>query len=170
MAMASTGKRVLLVDGDPQRAVITKAFGAEGRSGVNEIFDRSMLPGDSSDILVPTAHTNLSILPVGADSTRSLADRSTSQIEAFMKFVTEQADLVVFDVPPCDIFSDASRLASYVDEVCMVISASSTNYQQIPAGHEILTRAGAKNVNLVLTDASPQDEPFGDTRRYLRSA
>lgn len=168
MAMAATGVKVILVDADPVRAAITKAFGASGKAGMSEIVAANTLPAESSSVFEQTVHDNLSLLPAG-NSTEGLGARTTEEIERFFAWVTSQADMVVFDMPPCDLFADASRLASYVDEVCVVVSASSTSYQHIPNGYDILTRSGAKNVSLILTDASAQEEPFADTRRYRRT-
>lgn len=170
MSMAAAGSRVLLVDADPLRGLITKAFSAEGRSGVSEIFERTTLPGEGADVFIPTVHDNLTLLPTGADTSRTLADRTNAQVAAFIRFIADKFDIVVLDLPPCDLYADASRLAALVDEVCLVVSASQTNYQSIPAAYDILNRAGAKHVSLILTDASPNDEPFGDSRRYGRTA
>lgn len=170
MAAAAAGKKVLLVDMDPIRGLVTKAFGAEGRPGVSDIFERNTLSPESSELFVPTVHDNLVLLPTGADTARTLADRTTDQVEAFVKFISDKYDLVVLDTPPCDLFADASRIAALVDEISLVVSASQTNYQSIPSGYDLLARAGAKSVNLVLTDASPKDEPFADSRNYRRTA
>lgn len=166
IALASTGHKVILVDCDPVRGAITKAFGAEGQPGVSDVFDRNTLPSEGSDVLVSTQHANLSLLPVGSDPTKTLADRPNQQLEDAVAYLRSRADVVVFDVPPCDMYSDASRIAALMDEVCMVVSANTTNYAQVPNGYEILHRAGAKDVSLILTDASPNDEPFGNTQAY----
>lgn len=166
VALANAGTKVILVDCDPVRGLVTKAFEADAKTGMSELFDRSTLPSEGSDVLIATGVQNLSLLPVGADPSKSLADRPTAQIEAIVGFLKDKADVIVFDTPPCDMFSDSSRLASLVDEVCMVVSANTTNYSQIPNGYEILQRAGAKDVSLVLTDASANDEPFANTKGY----
>ncbi len=168
MALASTGKKVLLVDCDPTRGLITKVFEAETKSGLSDIFSKTALPAaGSTEAFVSTEHQGLWLLPMGSDASQSLADRQGDQLEAIVTFLKGSADVIVFDVPPCDLFADASRLAGMVDEVCMVVSANTTNYAQIPNGYEILHRAGATEVSLILTDASPNDEPFANTKGYI---
>lgn len=169
IALAATGTKVILVDADGHRSDISKAMGAEARSGLSDIFASTALPAEGANMFVQTEHDNLSLLPIGSDRTRTLADYSTAQIEAFISWVSSQADVVIFDTPPCDLYADASRLVSFADDVTMVVSAASTNYQQIPDGYGILLRAGAKAVNLVLTDASAKDEAFGDAKNYSRA-
>lgn len=168
LAMAGAGKRVIIVDADPIRGLVTRAFGAEGRSGFSELLERNTLPTDTSEVLFSTQHENLWLLPMGSDATKTIADRRLDQVQSVMAFLRGQADIIVFDVPPCDMFSDASRMAELTDEVCMVVSASTTNFSAIPNGYEILHRAGAEQVSLVLTDASVGDEPFAGTSNYSR--
>lgn len=170
IALANAGTKVLIVDCDPVRGLASKAFGAEARSGLSEIFNKSTLSNESGDVFASTVHDNLSVLPIGTDPSKTLADRSVAQLESVMDFLKSQAEVVIFDCPPCDMFADASRIAGLVDETCMVVSASTTNYNQIPNGYEILHRAGSKEVNLVLTDASANEEAFGDATRYSRGA
>jgi len=168
MSMASAGKRVLLVDCDNYKSLITKAFGAESRSGLSDILDQTTLPGNQSDVFIATVHDNLALMSIGSDTSKSLADRTSQQVEALFSLLAGKFDLVVFDMLPCDQFSDCSRMAKNVDEVNMVISAQATNFQSIPKGYEILSRGGAKSVSLILTDASPKDEPFTDSARYTK--
>lgn len=101
---------------------------------------------------------------------KSASDYTDEQLQGVLEHLKSVADVIVFDTPPCDVFADATRLSESVNEVFMVVSANSTNYAQIPNGYELLTRAGAKEVSLVLTDASPTEEPFTGTQSYAKSA
>ncbi len=170
MGVAHSGKRVLLVDADPVRFLATKAFEAEGRTGFSDLLERQTLPGDGTDVVMSTVHENLSFLPAGSTMAKSASDYTDEQLQGVLEHLKSVADVIVFDTPPCDVFADATRLSESVNEVFMVVSANSTNYAQIPNGYELLTRAGAKEVSLVLTDASPTEEPFTGTQSYAKSA
>jgi len=168
IAMARTGSRVLLVDADLRRASLSKVFEVADKPGLADILSSSALPdGADSDLILPTAHENLSILPAGAKGTSGLGDYPAANVSALIQELRDKAQVIVIDAPPCDAFSDASGLAKHVDEICLVVSARSTVFRTIPLAYEILTRAGAKSVSLVLTQASAQEEPFADNPRYL---
>jgi len=77
---------------------------------------------------------------------------------------------VIFAVPPCDILADAAAVSRFVDETCLVVSARTTNYRQIPAAHEIIQRGGGKKVSLILTDANVDEEAFTRKGSYLAKA
>lgn len=170
MGLANSGKRVLLVDADPVRALATKAFDAEGKFGLSDLFEKRTLPSEGTEAIMATPHANLQFLPVGTTSVKSLTERTNDELLAVLGQLRTGAEIVVFDTPPCDMFADAARLAGEVDEVFMVVSANSTNYSMIPNGYELLTRAGAKDVSLVLTDASANEEAFSEAQSYSKSA
>lgn len=168
VAAARARTRTLLVDLDLRRATITNMFGGDGKSGVSDILARTQLPSESDqDLSIPTPEECLRVLPAGTDRSKGLADVATNHIEAIVNSLRGKAEMIVIDAPPCDAFSDASRLAKYVDEVILVVSAKTTNFRNIPLAYEILTRSGAKNVNLVLMDASVEDEPFSSSTRSM---
>ncbi len=161
VAMSKTGSRTVLVDCDLRLPRLSEMFGVQGRSGVAEILGRTILPGESTDLFVSTQHDNLLILPAGAASASGLSDFLTSHMSGLIEDLREKADTVVINCPPVDVFADASRLAQYVDETCLVISAKTTSYRAIPVAQEILHKSGAKATSIVLTNASPTEEPFG---------
>ena len=161
VAMSKTGSRTALVDCDLRLPRLSELFGVEGRSGVAEILGRTILPGESTDLFVSTEHDNLTILPAGAASPTGLSDFLTSHMSGLIEDLRDKADTVVINCPPVDVFADASRLAQYVDETCLVISAKTTSYRAIPVAQEILMKSGAKAMSIVLTNGSPTEEPFG---------
>jgi polysaccharide biosynthesis transport protein len=170
LATARTGVRTLLVDCDLRHPAITTSFDANEQSGVSDMLNRTLLASDSVDMSLETAHKNLRLVPAGTDGVGGLADFPTSHIVGIINGFAEKADVVVVDAPPCDIVADAARLVPYMDQVCLVVSASSTSFRSVPMAYDILKRCGAKEISLILTHASPQDEPFSKKSRYLLGA
>jgi uncharacterized protein involved in exopolysaccharide biosynthesis len=159
-AVAQTGLKTLLVDADLRKATASDRLLKEPKPGVSDLLGRSMLPTESSDLLVDTRHENLWFLPAGSANGASLADYQTTLVLSFLETLKSLADVVVLDLPACDVLSDAARMAKLVDDVYLVVSARETPYRQVPQAQEILMQSGAKSVSLILTDASPGDEPF----------
>jgi polysaccharide biosynthesis transport protein len=167
VATAKTGVKTVLVDCDLRHPALTAAFELEDRSGISDMLNRTLLPVEGQDLSVETDHKNLLFVPAGADGATDLAEFPTSMITGIIDNFKQKGDVIVLDAPPCDIVSDAARLVPYVDEVCLVVSATSTSYRAVPIAYDILKRCGAKNISLILTHASPQDEPFSKKSRYL---
>ncbi|MCX7798842.1 MAG: hypothetical protein N2109_00690 [Fimbriimonadales bacterium] len=162
LALAQTGLRTLLVDADLKRATASDRLLKEPKPGVSDLLGRAMLPTASSDLLVQTKQENLWFLPAGSANGASLADFQTPLVVGLLETLKSLADVVVLDLPACDVLSDAARMAKLVDDVYLVVSARETPYRQVPQAQDILTQSGAKSVSLILADASPGDEPFSN--------
>ncbi len=161
VAVARTGAKTILVDCDLRQPQLSALFGMTGRTGTSDILGRTVLPGDSTDLLAATEHENLSVLPAGSSTEEGLADFQTAYIKGLLDDLAARADIVVLLSPAVDVYSDSARLAQYVEEVCLVVSAKTTSYRSIPMAQEILEKAGARSVSIVLTNASSSDEAFG---------
>ncbi len=166
VALAKAGVKTLLVDCDLRHPTLTAAMDAEKKSGLSDMLNRSMLPSDG-DLSLETKHKNLMFLPAGVDKVEDLTEFPTVLISGMLQSLKDYADVVVVDAPPCDVVSDTSRLVPYMDQVCLVVSAKSTSYRSVPVAYEILKRCGAKTIEMILTHASPSDEPFARSSRYL---
>lgn len=170
LAASRTGLRVLLVDCDLRNPTLTDLFHAGERSGVSDMLNRTLLPSDATSLEIPTQHDHLFLVPAGSDGNGGLGDYPTAHVIGIIEGLREKADLVVLDAPPCDVLADAARLTPYVDQVCLVVSAATTGFRAVPVAYDILQRSGAKEIHLVLTHASPRDEPFSQRSRSLAAA
>lgn len=168
LSAARAGSKVLLVDADLSRAAITKSFDMGPKKGLSNVVasDEPL----SEDLLASTSHANLKLLPAGDGPAKFLSDCPLARLQEVVAWASKQAEVVVWAAPPCDVLADASCLAPWVDDVCMVVSGKTTNYRAVPVAHDLLVRAGAKKVSLVLNDASPDEEPFARTSTYLARA
>ncbi len=170
LAVARGGARVLLVDADMLKSPISKALDAGGRTGMSNLL-ASETSMEVKDLIVETVHPNLLLLPGGNDpSMRFLTNAPRPKLEAVFQSVRLACDVVVFAVPPCDVLADASCLAGLVDDTCLVVSAAQTNYRAVPLAQDLLTKAGAKNISIVMADASADEEPFAKRSAYLTRA
>lgn len=163
VAMAAAGIDTLLVDADLRRLKLTNAFGMVERPGLSDMLDHTLLPsGQEEPVGHTTEHANLRFLPSGRRQPNGLVGYPLSEVSGQLQSLRQEASMVVVSAPPCDIVSDAASLASQVDEIYLVISATSSNTRNVAAACDILRRAGAPRVSMILVNASPQDEPFAE--------
>lgn len=161
LAIARTGASVILVDGDLSRPALSRAFGAEGKPGLANLLTAEAADLDGKEIGIATQHANLTLLPAGDKQLRTLSDAPIARIEAIISALRKKADVVLISAPPCDVLADASYIARYMDDVLLVVSGASSAHRAVPVAHDLLIRAGAQRVSLILTDAAPSEEPFG---------
>jgi tyrosine-protein kinase Etk/Wzc len=159
LALALEGKRTLLIDCDFRAHSLSETFDVKERPGLSDILDKKLLPGGDTDLQFQTAHDNLLFLPAGGNGSLSISDFPNSQIHATLDILNSRADIVLLDTAPCDIVTDAARLAPMVDEVWLVVSAT-TMEDRVPMAQNILSRSGAKIIKVILTDAAGKAAPF----------
>jgi MinD-like ATPase involved in chromosome partitioning or flagellar assembly len=167
VAAAKGGSRVLLVDGDMLKSPISKALDAGGKPGMSDLLVAES-SANVDQYITDTVHENLRLMPGGTEaSMKFLTNAPQPKLEAIMQALRLAGDVIVFAVPPCDVLADASCLARLVDDVILVVSATQTNYRSVPLAQDLLQKAGAKNISLVMADAVADEEPFSRRSAYL---
>ena len=123
---AEVDTSVLLVDADVIRPTLLSRLGVRAELGLLDLLTRDDL--DVESLIVPTNVPKLSLLSSGSPhplSTEMLASRAMESL--LMTLVSSDPDrIVVFDVPPLLVASEAQVLASRVGQVVMVVEASRT--------------------------------------------
>jgi Mrp family chromosome partitioning ATPase len=157
VALAQAGTRVVLVDAERTRQIISTGFGVTDKKGVsNAFYDGS----DPTTMLIETKYKNLTVLPLGTVPETLVTNGGPDQVESLLASLRQVSDMIVISVAPTDLVADAAAFASRVDEVCLSVSARSNEYGSVPTAYDILDKAGAKAIKLILTDASKGGEPF----------
>ena len=157
VALARAGTKVVLVDAERTRQVITNGFGATDKKGAsNALRDGS----DPTTMLIDTVYENLRVLPLGTVPEAMVAEAGPDRVDAMIARLRQGAQVVVVAVAPTDVLADAAAFASRVDEVCLSVSARSNEYGSVPTAYDILDKAGARSIKLILTDTGKDSEPF----------
>lgn len=167
-AVAKGGTRVLLVDADLLKSPITTVLNGGGKEGLSNLLG-SEESKKVEDLVVSTVHENLMLLPAGTDSSlRYLTNAPQPKLEAIMQSLRLYCDVVIIAVPPCDVLADAACIARLVDDVVLVVSGAQTNYRSVPIAQDLLNKAGAKAISIVMTEAQADEEPFSAKSAYIR--
>ena len=115
---AQGGYSSLIVDADLRRPVQHSLFDLDNKIGLTNYLTTEM---QLEDVIVPTKVENLSLLPSGilpADAVGILNSQRMSDLIAELK---SRYDMIFFDSPPMLGVSDASVLASEVDQTIIVV-------------------------------------------------
>lgn len=159
-ALSAEGRPTMLADCDFRHSSLTKVFDATQKPGLSDILRKTLLPGADNAFSFPTSHQNLQFLPSGSSGDGSIADFTHSQLRAAMEVLKSHSDYLVLDTAPCDIVTDAVRLAPLVDEIYLVVSADNTDAAKVSMAHRLLLQCGAQSVRIMLTGADPSVAPF----------
>ena len=130
VALAQTGKRVLLVDADMRRPTLHTLLGVDGKSGLSNMIASGRL---DASLLQGTLIPNLLLLPAGRIPPNPAEFLGSERMKALVAWLREQADIVIFDSPPLLAVTDGAVLAQQVDALLFVACASQTRFPALEA-------------------------------------
>lgn len=145
---AARGKRVLLVDFDPQGNA-TSVFVADKNKLVRTIYDALIREMDPFDIIKKTDFANLDIFPANAalaGATIELTNKKNRefQLRGLLKKVKKRYDYIVIDLPP----SLGLFLVNALVSSDYVIVPMQCEYYALEGLAELLRTMGLVNKNL----------------------
>jgi len=147
VALAQTGKEVIVVDADLREPALHTPFGYDMKPGLAQVLKGGI---SLEEAVRPTGQPKLHVLTCGA-----VIHNPAEQIASpEMKFLIEQLkvryDVVLFDCPPALAVTDATGFSTLVEGVIVVASASRSTISLIERTHETLEQVGANIIGVVL--------------------
>ena len=147
---ASSGQKVLLVDGDLRRPSIEKKLGvSEKKKGLTDLV-RSH-DENISDYIFKDKDSELLIMPKGGAEYVSPTDIFTShRMGIIVEALKKQFDLIIFDTPPVMAVADARALATQVDKTVFAVRWDHTPRKVVKAALQHLANAEPNLAGVVL--------------------
>ena len=124
-------RRVLLVETDFERPVLADDFGVAATPG---LVDCVVAGGAVQDAYRTTFLDNLHLMPVGRPTPNAGRVLRSVRIAAVMDALRRAYDLIILDVPPILVNSDAVLLTDLADSIICVIRAGVTPMDVINQG------------------------------------
>jgi capsular exopolysaccharide synthesis family protein len=115
---AQGGYSTLIVDADLRRPVQHLLFEMSNEIGLTNYLTTEM---DLEQVIMPTAVENLSILPSGILPSDAVGILNSQRMSDTISELKRRYDIVFFDSPPILGVSDASVIASEVDQTVIVV-------------------------------------------------
>ena len=168
--LSSGGERVLLVDANLRNPSIHNVFNLERENGLTElIFERKTL----GEVVKQTRFQNLCVItsgslprgPLTVDDKPSL-DRGPSTMDyglfnpsilfeskslnAHIEKMKQQAEWVLFDSPPINLFNDSIAIAPRMDGVVMVVEAEKTRWEVAQSAKQRIEDGNGKILGVIL--------------------
>jgi len=156
VTFAQAGRRTILVDSDLRRPSLHAIFGTANDQGLTTM----LLQDDAPAPLIETPIEGLRLLPSGPIPPNPSELLASRRLEGAIARLRDDADLVLFDSPPALAVSDAAVLSRRVDGVVLVVRAGTTRREHAARARQVLERAGARLLGVVLTNASVEDAVY----------
>lgn len=183
ISLAAAGQRVVLIDADLRRPVVSSLFDLPEGAGLTDV-----LAGRAEFIDVVHAADsagNLAVLGAGRIPPNPSEVLGSQRMRDLLKSLRERATVIV-DSPPTIPVTDAAVLSTGADGVLLVVSAGRTTYEMMQKALENISKANGRVLGVVLNKvpkrgagaayygyqyqgyyATPEDEP-GKKRRHKK--
>ena len=158
IALAQSGKRVLLVDSDLRRPRLHRVFGLSLSEGAT-----SILVGEKTlaEVVVQTEVQNLDLLQCGPIPPNPAELLQSGHFHDMLREALSKYDRVLFDSPPLGAVIDAAVLAPQLDGVVVVVKAESTTRDSLTSTLRQLKDVGAAIRGVVVNDVDLSQKSYG---------
>jgi capsular exopolysaccharide synthesis family protein len=143
IAVAESGRSVVIVDADFRRPALGKMFNVDQNRGFSEILqepEASETPMKAR--AVRTSINGLWILPAGCARANVAGLIYSSKLPAVVNRLRQEFDIVLIDVPPILYPTDARMIGQFVDGVALVIRAGKTEKSSVLTAYQCLLDDG----------------------------
>lgn len=170
IAMAETGRKVLLIDGDLRRPRMHKVFGVSNSRGLSDV----LCGKTSSDEMVPIKHlvcetriSGLYLLPGGHSTITTSSIFYSSRMSGLLERLRGEFDMVLVDAPPMIHLADARVLGRLADGVILVIRSGHTPLQSALFASQRFAEDGTRVLGTVLNSWDPSTSDSYSYKEYL---
>ncbi len=150
LMMAKSGLRTILVDADLRKPRQHINFGLNNDIGLTSAFMPTPPP---VEIVRPTRVENLCVVTSGAQPLNPAELLASDRMRRLMHKFESEADIVIYDCPPCLSVVDSTVLARLVDGVLMVVDVKRTPRRAAQRAKEALMTARGNLLGVVLNRA-----------------
>jgi tyrosine-protein kinase len=147
VAMAQAGLRTILVDTDLRKPMQHRLFGLLNDIGMtNGLMAQAKLEGFAR----PSKVENLRIITTGPLPPNPSEMLASERMRALKTQLEAEADILIFDSPPCLAVTDAAILARLVDGVLLVMDIPRVRRETATGAKESIEKVGGHVLGIVL--------------------
>lgn len=156
-AVASSGKRTLLVECDMRRRSLADMIGARARYGVYSVLSDQV---DLESAVVSTPHRNLNFLDSEPHIPNPADILSSKRFQGLLTTMEESYDFVIIDTPPVGTFVDAAIIATSVDGVALVVRERFVKRAELAHAYDQLKKADANVIGVVMNMCEAESSEY----------
>ena len=168
LTVAERGLRVLLVDGDLRRGLVSAVFACHRQPGLAELLrDAAPLEQCLRDVPVGSGAA-LTLLPTGELFRTPGPPLRLQRVRETLAALAPRFDLVLIDTPPVNLLADAALIGSAADAVLVVVRTGHTTVDTLGYAMDQLAAAQAPVIGTILNDIDLRRHGRDDASyRYL---
>lgn len=155
IALAQSGRRVIVVDADLRRPGQHSLFGVSRDEGLSTV-----LAGEEALPLQETSASGVRVLTSGPLPANPLEALASRRFDHALALARAQADFVLVDMPPAGALADVAVVAPRLEGMLLVVCAGRTKRDLARRAREQLERVNASLLGVVLTDVRTDEKLY----------
>lgn len=154
IALAQSGKRVLLLDGDMRRPTLHQLFRVPLEPGLADALQGEI---EAINAVRETFVDNLRIMTAGMVPSNPAELLARGMLAKILKQLRDEFDLILIDSPPLLAVSDPCVLAGAADGVLLVNRLGKTSVNVARRARGLISRHDLKVLGIVANNVDPAD-------------
>lgn len=164
--LASTGKRILLIDGDMRNPSLHKMLGIENHAGLSNSLSGS---DDLAQLVHQKTTYGFDMMTAGPIPPNAAELLSSSRMRELVTKLNDTYDTVIIDAPPVLGLADIPLLADSVEGVIYTIEAGGVKMRGIQSAIQRVRSSRAHVFGGIITKVQPQHSGYGYGYAYQYS-
>ncbi|NLO25853.1 MAG: CpsD/CapB family tyrosine-protein kinase [Clostridiales bacterium] len=156
-AMAQSGLKVLLIDGDLRKPQIHKTFEIFNGPGLTDVLVNGP---DYREGVSSTYIAGLEILSAGTIPPNPSELLASDRMKQFLGEIRENYDFVLIDTSPAAVVTDASILSAMVDGTILVCASGKVSVEKARRAKELLEGVNANIVGAILNKLTTDQKDY----------
>jgi polysaccharide biosynthesis transport protein len=174
IALAESGRKVLLVDADFRRPHLHRKFSLPNEWGLIDMLceDRPLSEYSPEQMGVFTGFPGLSVFPNRVTQNNVSKALYSPRLLAILEMLAHRYDMVIVDAPPILSVADTRIVASLTDALILVLRSGVTQREAAMEAYQLIQEDGLTLLGTVLTDYDLTSDrrrqyyyDYGDTSR-----
>lgn len=163
-ALAETGNKVLLLEGDLRRPTLASKLGLAKTPGLSNLL---VSKGEYREMVQQSAAApNMDIITSGDIPPNPSELLSSNRMIRLMEQLKTGYKYIIFDLPPITAVADALAIAKILDGVVMVVRAGVTDQQILSDAMRQLELVNLRILGFVFRDSGSSNAKYGNRYTY----
>ena len=166
-ALAQSGKKVILIDGDLRLPSVAKKMKLENTKGLSNMlfdYDSQQLEEYKSQYL-----DNWYIVPAGELPPHPSELLGSRKLGRLLDRLSESFDYIVIDFPPVNIVSDALAASKHITGMILVVREDYTEKKELEACIRHLKLSDVNVLGCLFNGAKSGKNSYGKYKKYYKS-
>lgn len=158
--VAGDGKRVLLIDCDMRKSVISANFNLEKGQKINGLSHYLSGQKDIEEVIYETSQEGFSIIVAGPMPPNPPALLGSDRFGELIAFCRDRYDMVIVDCPPVGMVIDAAVVAPRCDGMLLLMETGQVSKHEAMDVKRQLEVTGCPLLGVVLNKVTKEDSKY----------